>query len=138
MGDIYVSPDMTVWADYAAKSALMAAFARFGHGTALALGVAGCGNVSHSVMLAACAHFNPVAGMVCRWLLLREGGIVLPEDRRLRRELLWVVVLKLAVLYALWHAFIAPQRVQVDTQAMANAMAAPAAAARQSGEEHDR
>jgi len=89
-------------------------------------------------MLAACAHFNPVAGMVCWRLLLREGGSLLPEDRRLRRELLWVVVLKLAVLYALWHAFIAPQRVQVDTQAMASAMAAPVPAARQSGEEHDR
>lgn len=99
---------------------------------------AGCGNVSHSVSLAACAHFNPVAGMVGRRLLLREGGILLPEDRRLRRELLCVVVLKLAVLYALWHAFIAPQRVQVDTQAMASALAAPAAATRQSGEEHDR
>jgi hypothetical protein len=120
------------------KRRLGAHFAGFGHGMRLAISRAGCGNVSHSGGLAAAAHFNPVAGMVCRRPLLREGCIVLPEDRRLRRELAWVIVLKLAVLYGLWHAFIAPQRVQVDTQAMASMVAAPATAARQSGEEHAR
>lgn len=129
---------MTWFVHYAAKYRIPAVFAGGRHGMRFAISRAGCGNVSHSGGLAAAAHFNPVAGMVGRRLLLREGGILLPEDRRLRRELLWVVVLKLAVLYALWHAFIAPQRVQVDTQAMANAMAAPVAAARQSGEKHDR
>lgn len=63
---------------------------------------------------------------------------MLPEDRRLRRELAWLIVLKLAVLYGLWHAFIAPQRVQVDTQVMTSVVTAPAAPARQSGEEHAR
>ena len=46
-------------------------------------------------------------------------------DRRLRRELVWVVVIKLVLLTLLWWLFIAPQRVEVDSRKMADVVAAP-------------
>ncbi|NKF22570.1 cytochrome oxidase putative small subunit CydP [Solimonas marina] len=36
-------------------------------------------------------------------------------DRRLKREIVWVIVIKLIVLALLWQWFIHPQQVHVDT-----------------------
>ncbi|WP_152966523.1 cytochrome oxidase putative small subunit CydP [Gulbenkiania mobilis] len=63
---------------------------------------------------------------------------MLREDRRLRRELIWVIVLKLVVLAVLWRVFIAPKRVQVDSQRMVEVMVLPDTSVRHSGEKDAR
>lgn len=59
-------------------------------------------------------------------------------DRMLRRELLWLVVVKLLVLYLLWLAFVAPQRVAVSGDSMAGHLVLSSGTPRQSGENHAR
>ncbi|WP_055433784.1 cytochrome oxidase putative small subunit CydP [Gulbenkiania indica] len=63
---------------------------------------------------------------------------MLREDRRLRRELIWVIVLKLVVLAVLWRVFIAPKRVRVDSQRMVEVMVVPDTSVRHSGEKDAR
>ncbi|CUA82449.1 hypothetical protein Ga0061063_1280 [Gulbenkiania indica] len=67
-----------------------------------------------------------------------EDCNVLREDRRLRRELIWVIVLKLVVLAVLWRVFIAPKRVRVDSQRMVEVMVVPDTSVRHSGEKDAR
>jgi len=44
------------------------------------------------------------------------------NDSHLARKLLWIVLIKLAVLFALWWVFIREQRVEVDPATMAQTM----------------
>ena len=44
------------------------------------------------------------------------------NDGHLARKLFWIVLIKLAVLFALWWAFIREQRVEVDPATMAQTM----------------
>ncbi|NMG47181.1 hypothetical protein GO613_03580 [Azoarcus communis] len=60
-------------------------------------------------------------------------------DRRLVRDLVWVVILKLIVITALWWGFVREFRVPVDHDAMAVQLAAPLPAKQQThtdGEPH--
>lgn len=59
-------------------------------------------------------------------------------DRKLLRDLVVVVVLKLIVLFALWFAFVRDQRVSVDAGRVAAVVTSPASNLRSSqGEAHD-
>lgn len=58
-------------------------------------------------------------------------------DRKLLRELVVVVLLKLIVLIALWFAFVRDQRVSVDAERVAAVVASPVSSVRGSqGEVH--
>ncbi|MDO9600346.1 MAG: hypothetical protein Q7J47_21710 [Azoarcus sp.] len=48
------------------------------------------------------------------------------SDHRLVRELVWVVVIKLALITALWWGFVRDAKVPVDTGHMAAQLIAPA------------
>ena len=50
------------------------------------------------------------------------------SDHRLVRELVWVVVIKLALITALWWGFVHDAKVPVDTGHMAAQLIAPATA----------
>jgi len=66
-----------------------------------------------------------------------ESDIVNRTDRRLLRELVVVIVLKLVILIALWFAFVRDQRVSVDADSVAAAVTSPAFSVRGSqGEVH--
>ena len=50
------------------------------------------------------------------------GTLMNLADRKLVRDITFVIVIKLAVLFALWWAFIREQRVEVDPATMAQTM----------------
>lgn len=47
------------------------------------------------------------------------------NDSHLARKLLWIVLIKLAILFALWWAFFREQRVEVDPTTMAHTTQQP-------------
>lgn len=49
-----------------------------------------------------------------------------PDEHRLVRHLVWVVVIKLLALGGLWWAFVRDQRVSADAAAATQHLAAPA------------
>lgn len=60
-------------------------------------------------------------------------------DRRLVRELVWVVVIKLALIATLWWGFVRDDKVPVDSGRMAAQLVAPTSLAQQhpTSGEHD-
>lgn len=49
----------------------------------------------------------------------------LMNDKQLARKLVWIVLIKLAVLFALWWIFVREQRVDVDPATMSPTLQQP-------------
>lgn len=69
---------------------------------------------------------------------MQAESIMDMAERRLVRELVVVVLIKLAVIAALWWVFVREAKVDVDPAAMATRVAAPASSGQQQtpGETH--